>query len=206
MNHLFNNDEYQPELELRKPSHIYDLIDSQREQDKSDDQEVGVTEDPLFASRNPAGQQLSSEIDYEELKYKQISLPPEDSLLEQTRKLVPEQLDILEDFVDHCKKLKKERSNPDVTSTAAGMLAICHGGAGVGKSATIKVISLWVEKILRSPGQNPNHPRVIICAPTGKAASLVSKFSLKDILTNTMYQLSCSRWCHNTFCIQFLMG
>ena len=176
MSHLLRHEEYQPELELQKPHHIYDLLDSQREQEKSDDIDTGVTDDPLFASRNPIGQELSNENDHEQCKYKQISLPTEAGLLDQTRKLAPEQLELLEDFVEHCKNLKKQRNNLEVPSIA-GMLAICHGGAGVGKSTTIRVISLWVEKILRSPGQNPNHPRVIICAPTGKAASLISKYS-----------------------------
>ena len=56
-----------------------------------------------------------------------------------------------------------------------GLLAIIHGGAGVGKSATIRSITLWAEKILRKAGDNPNYPNLLICAPTGKAASLISK-------------------------------
>ena len=80
----------------------------------------------------------------------------EKSLLEQTRRLAPEQLEVLADFVEHCKKLKKQRGQ--VNMLVPGMLGICHGGAGVGKSATIRVISLWAEKILRQPGQNPHHP------------------------------------------------
>ena len=52
------------------------------------------------------------------------------------------------------------------------------GGAGTGKSFTIKAIAKYAEKILRMPGDHPNHPKVILLAPTGKAANLIGKYSL----------------------------
>ena len=36
-------------------------------------------------------------------------------------------------------------------------------------------MSFLAEKILRQPGQDPNLPRVILAAPTGKAASIIGK-------------------------------
>ena len=85
---------------------------------------------------------------------------------------MPEQLEILEKIVDHCKTIIKSKKQSYVPP---GILCIVHGGAGVGKSAVIRIISLWAEKILRQSGQNPNNPRVILCAPTAKAASLIGK-------------------------------
>lgn len=49
--------------------------------------------------------------------------------------------------------------------------------SGVGKSATIHTVAMHAERILRKEGDHPHHPRVLICAPTGKAASLVSKYT-----------------------------
>ena len=46
---------------------------------------------------------------------------------------------------------------------------------GTGKSATIEVIAMQAEKILRAEGDKPNHPRVLLLAQTGKAASLIGK-------------------------------
>ena len=46
---------------------------------------------------------------------------------------------------------------------------------GSGKSATIKVCSMHAEKILRKAGDKPNHPRILLLAHTGKAASLIGK-------------------------------
>ena len=50
---------------------------------------------------------------------------------------------------------------------------------GVGKSYVIRVMSFLAEKILRQPGQDPNLPRVILAAPTGKAASIIGKANFK---------------------------
>ena len=52
---------------------------------------------------------------------------------------------------------------------------IISGGAGVGKSYLIRVIAKYAEKILRLPGDHPTRPKVILLAPTGKAASLIGK-------------------------------
>ena len=46
---------------------------------------------------------------------------------------------------------------------------------GVGKSATIRAISTQAENILRNAGDDPNCPRVLLCAFTGKAANLIGK-------------------------------
>ena len=50
-------------------------------------------------------------------------------------------------------------------------LLIVQGGAGTGKSTVIDVISQQMEKILRTPGDNPDHPYVIKAAFTGTAAA-----------------------------------
>ena len=51
-----------------------------------------------------------------------------------------------------------------------------HGGAGNGKSFSIKAISYNARKILAKSGEDITKPKILICAPTGKAASLVGKF------------------------------
>ena len=51
--------------------------------------------------------------------------------------------------------------------------------SGAGKSATIRAISMHAEKILRKAGDNPDRPCLVIAAPTGKAASLVSKYKIQ---------------------------
>ena len=45
----------------------------------------------------------------------------------------------------------------------------------VGKSYLIHVMSLFAEHSLRSAGQDPDCPSVILCAATGKCADLIGK-------------------------------
>ena len=52
---------------------------------------------------------------------------------------------------------------------------------GAGKSATIRAISLHAEKLLRQAGHDPNHPVILIAAPTGKAASLISELMMGNL-------------------------
>jgi len=48
-----------------------------------------------------------------------------------------------------------------------------HGGAGCGKSTVINILKQWVHLILQKPGDNPDHPYVLVVAPTGTAAANV---------------------------------
>ena len=45
------------------------------------------------------------------------------------------------------------------------------GGAGVGKSFLLKVVTEYLKIILRYPGQNLDEPSVLVTASTGKAAT-----------------------------------
>ena len=44
---------------------------------------------------------------------------------------------------------------------------------GVGKTAIIEAMAIHAEKILLREGKKVHHPRVLKCAPTGKAAGLI---------------------------------
>ena len=46
-----------------------------------------------------------------------------------------------------------------------------HGGAGCGKTTVINVLKQWVHQILQRPGDHPDHPYVLVTAPTGTAAA-----------------------------------
>ena len=61
------------------------------------------------------------------------------------------------------------------------------------------MLSMWAEKILRKEGQNPNYPRVLLAAPTGKAASIIGKFHFHNFLGNLYLILSFPRW-YDTTC------
>ena len=49
------------------------------------------------------------------------------------------------------------------------------GDGGTGKTHFISIASKWGEKILTQEGDSPNRPKLLLLAPTGKAASLIGK-------------------------------
>ena len=59
----------------------------------------------------------------------------------------------------------------------------------MGKSATIRAISTQAENILRNAGDEPNHPRVLLCAFTGKAANLIGECFFVNILFSILCSL-----------------
>ena len=50
---------------------------------------------------------------------------------------------------------------------------IVQGGAGSAKSTVISTLVQWMEKIFHKEGDNPDHPYILVCAPTGTAAAVV---------------------------------
>ena len=95
-----------------------------------------------------------------------------DVLVERTRKLVWEQMTVLQAVIAFCRDISISR-HTGKGSTIEPPLLIVHGGAGTGKSMLINVISLWVQKLLTTSGDDPCSPYLILAAPTGLAASNV---------------------------------
>ena len=58
------------------------------------------------------------------------------------------------------------------------------GGGGVGKSYLIKLVSQWIEFILRQPGDILDNPKVIRLASTGAAAYLIGINTENQYLTH----------------------
>ena len=163
------------DFEFQNPSHIYDTLDGQREQENADDIAIGMSDDPQFESFAYTGN-LNQEkhAHHEDLKYKKICLPSNAELKHITCSLVPEQMNILRSVINYCKEVIKS----DGKFKPTPIRKIIHGGAGVGKSQIIRATSLLAEKLLRRSGEHPNHPRILLCAPTGRAASLINGVTL----------------------------
>ena len=160
-------------LESLKPIHLGETIDGQGEQENSDDRIEGVLEDPELESLGYTGNlNLETEQNtYGSGKYKPISPPDESELKYVTRRLVPEQMNVLRQVVKSCKDVVKARKNTKVKPKPVRL--IVHGGAGVGKSATINAISKVADKILRNKETGIYQPTVLLCAFTAKAARLI---------------------------------
>lgn len=161
------------DLEENRPVPIYDQIDPQREQELDDDREEGFEDDPRFGALDYGNAFNDNEESpkLEEFKYKQIVVPSKEELTILTRRLVPEQMRILLKIVHVCKEVKKARKAPHERPRPIRIIVV--GGAGVGKSLLIKVVTAHGENILREEGDHPHKPRILVCAPTGKAATLI---------------------------------
>ena len=73
-------------------------------------------------------------------------------------------------------------------------LIAVQGGAGTGKSSVIDVLSQHMKRILRSSGDNPEHPYIIKAAFTGTAAANIKGQTLHSAFSssfgNEFYSLS----------------
>ena len=163
----------------KKPCHIYDKLDGQGQQENEDDNVEGIIDDPAYESFGYRGNLNQEDIPFfESFKYKKVCLPSTDEMNFLTRRLVPEQLNVLRKVMRFCKKVLRYSYKVDPRMHPKPIRLIVTGGAGVGKSALITAIEMHVEKILRKAGTHPNHPRILLCAPTGKAASLIKGTTL----------------------------
>ena len=119
------------DLKMSKPEHVANILDGQGEQDNEDDDAIGCIDDPEHESFGYTGNlDLKGEAKshYQDFKYKEIVLPSNEELKYITRKLVPEQLNVLRAVVSACKAIKRSRRNPNIKPNPMRM--IVHGGAG----------------------------------------------------------------------------
>ena len=119
------------DLELMKPTHIADTLDCQGQQDNHDDLEEGCVDDPAFESFAFTGNlnlEAPVQVQRENNRYKKIIMPNDPELKYLTRRLVPEQMNILRPVIASCKQIVKARKNPKVKVKPARL--IVHGGAG----------------------------------------------------------------------------
>ena len=90
-----------------------------------------------------------------------------DELVERTRRLVWEQRVALNVVIKYCREVAMMRRTANWRPVKAPLLTII-GGAGTGKSMLINTISLWIQKLLASPGDDISSPYLIRAAPTGE--------------------------------------
>ena len=113
------------DFNAERPTHIFDLLDSQREQENADDNEIGSTDDPKYKSFGVTDQ-LGQESNHENYQIKVLSVR-DDELKFLTERLVPEQMDVLNKVVQYCKEVIRLK-NPN--SKVEPVRLIIHGGAG----------------------------------------------------------------------------
>ena len=169
-------DEMDTDISEMRPTTIYDTLNPQGEQEDEECKEEGIQDDPQFVAYDHQGNLDEPSALPDSYKYKSIEVPKKKELFSMTRMLGEEQALVLDEVLNHCKQVLRARKNLTEVPIPARILVL--GGAGVGKSATIKIVAHHAENILRQAGSHPHKPRVLILGPTGKAASLIGEFSL----------------------------
>ena len=177
MEHLENTEEARLFVEeAMKLQETATEMDPEGEQEKVDCEDEGQFLHPDFHHLNPEELDIQSEKETKEKCFKPIELDERKILLEKTRRLDFFQKKVVEKGIQMARNIVKSRKKknpfPDSNST------IVLGGAGSGKSTVINVLKQWLHLILRSEGDNPDHPYVMVVAPTGTAASNVRGHTL----------------------------
>ena len=117
----------------QRPVHIYDMLDSERQQQEADDLMAGAENDPQFESFAYTGNLVQDGAQggnglCESSKYRIVNVPKEDELSHRTRRLVPEQMNILRRVCSYCRDVVKSRKN--ISHKVNPLKLIVHGGAG----------------------------------------------------------------------------
>ena len=154
-----------------------------------DDTEAGLEDHPDYEVLRLAQQEMHPNADS---CYKSIELDDMDDLLARTRLLDEDQQLVLQEAVSHAKALVIARNNQTIPPEAPKIMV--HGGAGCGKSTVIKVIVQWMEHILRTAGDDPTKPYILVTASTGAAAAQIDGVTLFSALGfhfgNAYYSMS----------------
>ena len=147
------------------------LIDAQKEQEDAD-LEGEAEEDSELQHLDPGeeGSRAAPKL------FKKVDLPDSKILKEKTMSLDPFQRMVVDIAIKYARDIKKAE-NP-INKMPKPPHLMVHGGAGAGKTTVIRTVVHHMESILRKSGDESEQPYVLLCAPTGAAASLIEGITL----------------------------
>ena len=163
----------QEEAQAEYDQTVGDMLDAAKEQSETDCVEEGVQESDRFITLDPEDAPLEA-VQSSEARagaYKAVELISLDELISLSRGLDADQRAVVALGVEFAQNMRKTRYKNIPTPKAP--LIVVQGGAGCGKSFVINLMAQWMERILRTPGDNPLHPYLLRCAFTGCAASII---------------------------------
>ena len=140
-----------PEGEQEQDDNVLDVIQQQEEFDYADPEFIDEPAEDAF-----------------EKAYRPIEVRPLEVLRTDARRMDYYQKVVLEMAVRQARGLVKARNGKNPLPTPP--LVMVDGAAGSGKSFTINILKEVVQLILQQPGNDPDCPHIILCAPTGTAA------------------------------------
>ena len=148
---------------------IENALDAEGAQDNADCEPEEIEEGDGFVAHDIENIPKESPPPNSDNIFKRIEVDDDVTLRTKTRSLDNDQLFVVEEIIDYCKKYRRARvDNNDIPSQLFRKII---GSAGSGKSFVINVVAQWCEKILRSTGDNIDQPYVVRAAFMGGAAA-----------------------------------
>ena len=117
------------DLELLRPTHVYDDIDGQREQENEDDLEVGLEDDPRFVGLDHDGKigEEENRTNLEQMKFKKVDVPSDEDLTLINRRLANEQMAIVLKVVTLSRRILRARKSRRAKGVKPIRIVV-HGG------------------------------------------------------------------------------
>ena len=145
-----------------------EFMDPEGEQENEEDRLDFIEQQADFQHLDPEFADNPPENVFEK-QFKPIEVRPLQELRIEARKLDLYQRKVLEIGVKHARAIAKSRGGKNPLPETSPLVMV-DGAAGSGKSCTINILRQFILAILQQPGDNPECPYVLLCAPTGTAA------------------------------------
>ena len=154
---------------------IGDELDPQNELDQLECQEIGIQDNPEYATKDFTGVTDETEALATPGLFKTISIKTDEEVFQLIHRMDNDQRMVLDVAIRYIKRILMSRKSP--FKFMAPRLII-QGGAGAGKSSVIHVMVQLVEKLLRRPGDNLDNPYILPLSFTGTAAANIDGMTL----------------------------
>ena len=141
------------------------LMDPEGEQEKEDNMLDELIQHEDFSHLDPTEYIEPPEKVFDKA-FRPIEVRPIDELHRASRRMDYNQRKVLEIGVRHARGLVKARGGAN--SPPSAPLLMVDGAAGAGKSSTINILKETIQHIMERPGDNPECPHILLCAPTGR--------------------------------------
>jgi hypothetical protein len=145
-----------------------EFMDAEGEQEREENQLDEVVQQGEFDHLDPEFLELPVEGVFEKA-FRPIEVRPLEQIKPIVRRMDHNQKKVLEIGIRFARALVKSRGGKNPPPSPAPLVMV-DGAAGAGKSTTINLLKEIVQLILQQPGDHPECPYILLCAPTGTAA------------------------------------
>ena len=154
---------------------IGEVLDVENEKYIEECEEEGIEADPLYEHLD-RGDHNENEFSPFSNWCKKIELVDEDLNMKKTQNLDKYQKKTLDIALKYARDLVKSHHYKNALPETPNLIVL--GGAGAGKSTVIHSIIQWVQRILQTPGDDPQPPYILATATTGAASVIIQGMTI----------------------------